>query len=449
MTDEKPKGRRVKRRPLTDLPAHYVGSFLEDPDGWDFVTGGGVAEQTLGKEGKPLPLASGVMGKGGWVVERYQEYEDGRFVIHARCAVIPVACARCGGDDLIGYGSQTQTFHDMPYRMKRTTIVVARQRLRCKDCGKTQFQYLPHMDSNHMMTEDLKAYIREQSLKRTFTSIAEDVGIDEKTVRRIFSAYVDELEARHKIYTPEWLGIDEVHLTHEMRCVITDVSAKRPLEILEKRTKQVVALWLLQNIDPKVVKVVTMDMWNPYREAVHAALPGVKIVVDRFHVNKYANKALDTVRKKTAKALEDEHRIRLKHERKILLLRRDDLDDDQRKVLNKWLGQFSDLGQAYLLKEAFFDLYNFPTKQEAEQAYKVWLEDLNRQSDEVRDAFSEIVTFMHNWHDEIFNYFDIRATNAYTESVNGLLKQIYRNGRGYSFKAIRAKVLYGKLDHQR
>jgi transposase-like protein len=187
------KQRRAKRRPISDLPARYIGSFMEEPDGWDFVTGDGVAEQTLGKEGKPLPLASGVMGKGGWVVERYQEYEDGRFLIYARCVVIPVTCDRCSSGNLIQFGSQTQKFHDMPHRMKPTTIIVARQRLRCKDCGKTQFQYLPHMDGNHMMTQDLKLYIREQSMKRTFTSIAEDVGIDERTVRRIFNAYADDL----------------------------------------------------------------------------------------------------------------------------------------------------------------------------------------------------------------------------------------------------------------
>jgi hypothetical protein len=45
---------------------------------------------------------------------------------------------------------------------------------------------------------------------------------------------------------------------------------------------------------------------------------------------------------------------------------------------------------------------------------------------------------------EIFNYFDHRATNACTEALNGIAKNINRNGRGYSFDAIRAKMLYSK-----
>jgi transposase len=162
-----------------------------------------------------------------------------------------------------------------------------------------------------------------------------------------------------------------------------------------------------------------------------------------------ANKAMEYVRKATHKTITSYQVKQLKHDRKIMLMRRGDLNDQQRFILETWLGNFADLGQAYLLKESFYDLYSFPTKYEAEMAYQVWLDELNKQSDLIREAFSEVTTFMSNWHDEIFNYFDVRATNAYTESLNGLLKQIYRNGRGYSFKAIRAKVLYGKIDHQR
>jgi len=35
------------------------------------------------------------------------------------------------------------------------------------------------------------------------------------------------------------------------------------------------------------------------------------------------------------------------------------------------------------------------------------------------------------------------ATNAYTESINNIIKHIERIGRGYSFDFLRAKVLFG------
>ena len=43
-----------------------------------------------------------------------------------------------------------------------------------------------------------------------------------------------------------------------------------------------------------------------------------------------------------------------------------------------------------------------------------------------------------------FAYFDHRYTNATTEALNGLIKAMNRNGRGYQFKTLRAKMLFSK-----
>lgn len=43
---------------------------------------------------------------------------------------------------------------------------------------------------------------------------------------------------------------------------------------------------------------------------------------------------------------------------------------------------------------------------------------------------------------EIMAYFDHPVTNAYTESLNNLIRVMNRLGRGYSFEALRAKILF-------
>ena len=48
-----------------------------------------------------------------------------------------------------------------------------------------------------------------------------------------------------------------------------------------------------------------------------------------------------------------------------------------------------------------------------------------------------------SWYTEIFNYFDYRYTNAFTECFNGIIKKMNRAGNGYSFEVLRAKMLYG------
>jgi hypothetical protein len=54
-----------------------------------------------------------------------------------------------------------------------------------------------------------------------------------------------------------------------------------------------------------------------------------------------------------------------------------------------------------------------------------------------------------NWREEAFNYLDVRLTNAYTEGMNGLARRMDRNGRGYSFPVLRAKLLMMYSAHKR
>jgi hypothetical protein len=62
----------------------------------------------------------------------------------------------------------------------------------------------------------------------------------------------------------------------------------------------------------------------------------------------------------------------------------------------------------------------------------------------LRADFRKLLTAARNWRTEILAYFDHPVTNAYTEALNGVAKVINRQGRGYTFEVLRARVLFGK-----
>lgn len=170
---------------------------------------------------------------------------------------------------------------------KRVGLIIKRQRYRCRDCEETVFENLPDMDVNRSVTNRLIDWIQEASL--------------EKTVRNIFNDHVAELEAQTDLRTPKWLGIDEVHLLLNYRCVITDVENKSVIDILRKRNKDMVISYLSKLKDIDKIELVAMDMWNPYKSAVNSVIPHAKIVIDKFHVVKLANEALEKIRKANRK----------------------------------------------------------------------------------------------------------------------------------------------------
>jgi hypothetical protein len=74
-----------------------------------------------------------------------------------------------------------------------------------------------------------------------------------------------------------------------------------------------------------------------------------------------------------------------------------------------------------------------------------WTHELPRN---LEPAFHKVVTAMGNWDNQIFAYFDHAITDAYTESLNNPTRLTNRIGRGSSFNAIRAKLLYAETGRE-
>jgi len=353
-------------------------------------------------------------------------------------------CVKCGEmfTKMYRHGTRKQLLMDLPVHGKRVGIELTRKRYRCTACGVTFLQQLPDVDERSQMTRRLARYIEEQSIHRTFTSVAGDVGVDEKTVRNIFRAYVKRLDETTVFVTPEKMGIDEVHLLRKPRCVMTNLTERTIFAVLEKRDKKTVLAHLKAMPQREKVALVTMDMWRPYFDSVREALPQAAVVVDKFHVVRMASQAMEQVRKALRAGLEAKARRRLMHDRFILLRRAKDLDEEQKATLAGWSAMFPKLAEAYRLKEAFYDIWDIPKKADALAAYEAWERSITDR--ELLTAYRPLLTAMLNWREQVFAYWDHRATNALTEALNGIAKAAERAGRGYSFEAIRAKMLYTK-----
>lgn len=118
-------------------------------------------------------------------------------------------------------------------------------------------------------------------------------GIMERAVRR-------GLMRREE--TPiEELAIDETAFQkrHEYVTVLVDRKLGTVVDILDDRKKETLKGWLNANKNTlKTDRSVSMDMWEPFINAVRETIEGVenKICFDRFHVAGYFGKALDKIR---------------------------------------------------------------------------------------------------------------------------------------------------------
>lgn len=384
-------------------------------------------------------MPANVLNLPSYTVTEFQE-NDHDYHVDALANTSSSSCPHCQSIDLVGFGRREQMIRDLPSHGKRVGIYIDTRRFRCRSCTKTFYEALPDIDEKRLMTNRLVAWIGKQAIKRTFTSIADEVGITEGTVRSVFRDYINDLEKAVRFETPKWMGIDEIHLI-KPRGVISNIQNNTIVELLPNRNKETVIKYLSQLDGRQHIQYVAMDMWQPYKDAVELVLPQAKIVIDKFHVVKMANEALERVRKSFRESLTPKQRRGLMHDRFVLLKRESELRDKEVLLLSGWLNNYPELGLAYRLKEDFFKIYDAESRYDALAKFSEWDKSVTH---EVRDAFADLIRAWHNWQPYILNYFDHPVTNAYTESLNSLIRIMNRLGRGYSFEALRAKILFAE-----
>lgn len=362
--------------------------------------------------------------------------------ITAKCKIHPTVCEKCGSiDTLLKNGTKKQLFKDLPSFGKQVTIITARQKYSCTACGKWFVQPLAEIGHRGRMTKRLVEYVRQQALARPFLHIAEEVGIDEKTVRNILKEHSRHLVKHSPMPTPEWLGIDEVHVMRTYHCILTNLKDGSICDFLPSRRQVELVRYLSTLKDKETVKVVCIDMSTHFRDIVVATLPHVAIVVDRFHVVRLMTKAFDEVRKSVGHELRKSQRIDLKNERFLLLKRGEKLNKDAKLTVTRWLLLNERLMAAYKIKERFYAIWDADSKEEARRRYWAWSYSIPK---ELHKYFREVTRPMDTWLEEILNYFDYPITNGYTEGMNNFIKTVVRRGRGYGQEMLRAKLLYEK-----
>lgn len=377
-----------------------------------------------------------------WEIIQVEESEE-RYVVLARPRYTLTACPTCGSSSIIGHGTDAQVVRDLPAQGKQVCLHIKRRRFLCKACRTSCFEPLPGVDAGHQMTSRLVRFIERRALstKRTFASIAEDIGVDPGTVRRLCLDHIARLDHSVQFETPEVMGIDELHVLHQARGIITNIAARTIIELLPDRKQQSVLHYLRRLKSPGQVRAVCIDLWKPYREAVRMTLPDVTVVADKFHVLQLATMALETFRKEISASLTDSQRRTLKmHDRYLLLRRLHDLSPEDRFLLESWTRNYPLLGQAHQLKEDFFAIYDHQTCEQAEAAYFAWMESVPK---ELLSVYQPLMLTVEEWGDEIFNHFKTGVTGGFVESANNIARFLNRLGRGYGLEVLRGRLLYG------
>lgn len=106
-------------------------------------------------------------------------------------------CKYCKSSNIRKKGSKKQFYFDIPIRNKRVRLIIKVQKYFCEDCKRTFQNNLPQISDTRNMTIRLLEHIQKQSLTKPFTHLANEIGMSEGNIRKIFKSYTDTLKAKY------------------------------------------------------------------------------------------------------------------------------------------------------------------------------------------------------------------------------------------------------------
>jgi transposase len=304
---------------------------------------------------------------------------------------------------------------------------------------------LTWIEPKRRQTQAFEVHIYERSKKTPRKHVALEEGLHESTVLKIFKR-----QAKKRVKAPlqqrVWaLGVDEISLRKGHKhyaLVLSDLGRRCVIDVLPNRQKDTFETWLnnLSEAERKAIKVVSMDMWRPYRSAAKAKLPHAQIVADRFHVMKQLNHQINLLRRALQRKAEGPLAEALKGSRWILLKKRSELKAEEEEKLQVIFEASAELRAIYLLKEEFRTICDKITNRaQAARFLRAWTWKARATGSRYLKRF---VNTLANWWHEFLNYFDDRITQGFVEGINRAIRGIINRAFGFrDFNNFRLQVL--------
>ena len=251
------------------------------------------------------------------------------------------------------------------------------------------------------------------------------------------------LKRREGLQT-EFIGIDEKNFKkgHSYVTLLYNLEHSSVIDVGEDRKEE--SLKQLLNAIPlkerNKIKAVAADMWEPFRKAVKELLPGVDIVLDKFHILSHLSKAVNQVHIEENKELLKKQINWLKNTKFLWLRNRANMNEKQRDLFDELYSLGLKVSTAWNLKTFIQYLWGFTEPKLAKWFFNKWYKEVYNCN---LVPMNKVADMLKKHLDDILNYLKYPITNAIAEGINSKIQNIKCTARGFrSFQNYRIAILF-------
>jgi len=229
------------------------------------------------------------------------------------------------------------------------------------------------------------------------------------------------------------LGVDEISYLkgRKFATIVYDLDRSRVIWVGQGKGRATIDLFFnehLSDAQKKRIRWASCDMSRAYTEAIKHHCPNATLVIDRFHLVKSLNEAVDAVRKEQWRDLKGDARHAIRGLRWLLGMHSRKRTPDQTRLLHKLRNSNRRIHRAWVLKDEFEHFWSSADLPSARLFLKRWM------TSALKTRIPSMRTFVATLklHQENVLSFILRPlTNAVGEGLNRVIKIVKNRASGF------------------
>jgi len=302
----------------------------------------------------------------------------------------------------------------------------------CPTHGRVQ-EEIPWADAYARITYRLEYMMLVYCQMMTQKAAAQLLHLSTSTLSALLHRSITRLRSGHRIRGLKSIGIDEISYCkgHKYATVVYDLDRSCVVWVGKGKGRETIDDFFatqLSEYQKSQVKRACCDMSETYIGAIESHLPNATLVLDRFHIVKALNEAVDEVRKQQWRTASDSERKVLKGLRWLLYRHSDTRTKKDTRTLNALNKGNRRIHRAWVLKDEFEQFWDFKTSWGAIRFLKSWMTTaLKSRLEPLRDFVQTLKKHFFR----IVAFINCRLTNAISEGLNRIIKIVKNRASGF------------------
>lgn len=328
--------------------------------------------------------------------------------------------------------SSARMWRDMPVCGWSVFFCYHPKEILCPTHGRIQ-ERIPWADPYARITYRFEYALLVYSQLMTQKAASRLLHLSASTLSDLLHQSITRLRDGHRIRGLTSLGVDEISYCkgRKYATLVYDLDRSCVVWVGQGKGRETIDLFFQKSLSASQRNQIlwaACDMSEAYIGAIQEHCPNVTLVLDRFHIVKAINSALDEVRKEQWREATAQERKILKGLRWLLFKHPSTRSKKDFRTLQALQRGNRRIYRAWLLKDEFEHFWDFKTPWAAERFLKRWttsalrtrLEPMRTLVNTLRKHSTQIISFVHT-----------RLTNAVAEGLNRIIKIVKNRASGF------------------